>query len=211
MSQWLRALIIGSVVLNLLLLLGLGYAGLHYQAQQPLFEQQRLQASAQRKELLALQLDVQTLLSSESRQLLQLEQQAQQLAEQAQQLALYQQVLASDGSGELRLVQEEIIPLTEPNHFAYRLVLLHPHNDGVRLQGQAQLRVRALHEGQSVLLEEAELGVTPTTLDFRHFQTLTGQLQLPPNSVPQTLEVQLTLDNSESRTLSLNWPSANNT
>lgn len=211
MSQWLRALIIGSVVLNLLLVLGLGYGGFHYQAQQSLLEQQRLAASAQRKEVLALQLDVQTLLSSESHQLLQLEQQAEQLTEQAQQLALYQQVLAPDGSGGLTLAQEDITPLAEVGHFAYRLVLLHPHNKDARLTGQAQLRVRALQEGQSVLLDPAQLGVTPVTLDFRHFQVLTGQLQLPTNSVPQTLEVQLTLDNSESRTLSLNWPSANNT
>ncbi|PPL15585.1 hypothetical protein UN63_12150 [Oceanisphaera arctica] len=199
-----------SLIASLLLAVA-GYLGLRYQEQARLLEQHRQQAERSRQELLALRVDLQTLLSAESSQLAQLEQQSRQLAEQAQQLALYRQVLAPDGGAELLLAQEDITTLAEPGLFSYRLVLLQPTNTGNRVTGQARLKIRALQDGQPVVFNEEILGVAPVTLDFRHFQVLTGQLQLPVGSRAQTLELQLELDRRPARTLSLNWPTPDNT
>lgn len=205
-----RRLVVLSV-LGVLLLVVTGYLGLRYDEQTRLLEQSRLQTERHQQALLTLRIDLQTLLSAESSQLAQLELQARQLADQARQLALYRQVLAPDGGVELLLAQEDIIPLAEPGLFAYRLVLLQPTQVSHRITGQARLKVRALQGGQSVILTDDMLGVTPVTLDFRHFQVLTGQLRLPVDSQAQTLELQLTLNNKASRTLSLNWPVSGNT
>lgn len=184
----------------------LAYGGLRYYEQAQLLEQQQAVHERNRQELLALRVDLQTLLSAESSQLAQLDVQARQLAEQAQQLALYRQVLASDNGAELLLTHEDITPLAEAGLFSYRLVLLQPTQTDKRITGQARLKVRALQAGTSVLLSDETLGVTPVTLDFRHFQVLAGQLQLPPDSQAQTLELHLSLDGRSPRTLSLNWP-----
>lgn len=193
------------------LLLILGYGALRYHEQAQWLEQLQTKAERSQQELLALRVDLQTLLSAETSQLAQLEQQSRQLAEQAQQLALYRQVLASDSGAELLLAQEDITPLAEPGLFAYRLVLLHPTHTGSRITGVARLQVRALQNGVSVLLDDETLGVTPVTLYFRHFQVLSGQLQLPAGSQAQTLELQLDLGNQAPRTLSLSWPVPDNT
>lgn len=205
-----RRLMVLSII-SILLLVATGYLGLRYAEQTRLLEQHRLQAERHQQELLRQRIDLQTLLSAESSQLAQLEQQARQLAEQAQQLALYRQVLAPDGGAELLLAQEDIVPLAEPGLFAYRLVLLQPTQLSHRITGQARLKVRALQAGQPVILTDDMLGVAPVTLDFRHFQVLSGQLRLPPDSQAQTLELQLILNNRASRTLSLNWPVSDNT
>ncbi|MFP2770928.1 DUF6776 family protein [Oceanisphaera sp. KMM 10153] len=206
-----RRLMVVSLLASLLLLAVAGYLGLRYQEQARLLEQHRQQAERNRQELLALRVDLQTLLSAESSQLAQLDQQSRELAEQAQQLALYRQVLAPDGGAELLLAQEDITTLAEPGLFAYRLVLLQPTNTGNRVTGQARLKIRALLGGQPVVLNEEALGVAPVTLDFRHFQVLTGQLRLPVGSRAQALELQLELDRRPARTLSLNWPTPDNT
>ncbi|WP_298720797.1 DUF6776 family protein [uncultured Oceanisphaera sp.] len=206
-----RRVMVVSLVINLLLLAVAGYFVPRYQQQSRQLEQHRLQAERHRQELLALRVDLQTLLSAESSQLAQLARQSQQLTEQAQQLALYRQVLAPDGGVELLLAQEDITRLAEPGLFAYRLVLLQPTNTGNRVTGQARLKIRALRQGQPVVLNEEALGVAPVTLDFRHFQVLTGQLRLPVGSLAQTLELQLELDRRPVRTLSLNWPTPDNT
>ncbi len=206
-----RRLMMVCLAASLLLLAMTGYLGLRYQEQARLLEQHRLQADRSRQEMLALRVDLQTLLSAESSQLAQLEQQSRQLAEQSQQLALYRQVLAPDGGNELLLAQEDITMLAEPGHFAYRLVLLQPTNKGARVTGRARVQIRALHNGHSVLLNDETLGVAPVTLDFRHFQVLTGQLELPVGSRAQTLELRLELDRKPTRTLSLNWPGSDNT
>ena len=184
----------------------LGYGGLRYYEQEQLLSQQQALSERSRQELLALRVDLQTLLSAESSQLAQLDLQARQLAEQAQQLALYRQVLASDNGAELLLTHEDITPLGETGLFSYRLVLLQPTQTDKRITGQARLKVRALQAGTSVLFNDDTLGVTPVSLDFRHFQVLTGQLQLPADSQAQTLELHLNLDGKAPRTLSLNWP-----
>lgn len=189
----------------------LGFGALRYQEQQQLLSQQQTQAERNRQQLLALRVDLQALLSAESSQLAQLDLQARQLAEQAQQLALYRQVMASDNSAELLLTHEDITPLAETGLFAYRLVLLQPSQTNKRITGQARVKVRALQAGVSVLFNDDTLGVAPVTLDFRHFQVLTGQLQLPQDSQAQTLELQLDLDGKAPRTLSLDWPKPENT
>ena len=194
-------------VLTCVLLAGLlGYGGLRYYEQAQLLTQQHASSERNRQELLALRVDLQTLLSAESSQLAQLDLQARQLAEHAQQLALYRQVLASDQGAELLLAHEDITPLGTTGLFSYRLVLLQPTHTDKRITGQARLKVRALQAGVSVLLSDDTLGVTPVSLDFRHFQVLSGQLQLPAGSQAQTLELHLSLDGKAPRTLSLNWP-----
>ena len=195
-----------SLLICVLLASLLGYGALRYYEQDQLLTQQATQVERSRQELLALRVDLQTLLSAESSQLTQLDLQSRQLAEQAQQLALYRQVLSSDSGAELLLAQEDITPLGEAGLFSYRLVLLHPSQTDKRITGQARLKVRALQAGVSVLLDDDTLGVTPVTLDFRHFQVLIGQLQLPADSQAQTLELHLNLDGKAPRTLSLNWP-----
>ena len=197
-----------SLLMCVLLLLLLGFGALRYVEQEQLLTLQQSQAERSRQEMLALRVDLQTLLSAESSQLAQLDQQSRQLAEQAQQLALYRQVLASDNGGELLLTHEDITPLGETGLFAYRLVLLQPTQTDKRITGQARLKVRALQAGKSVLLSEDVLGVAPVSLDFRHFQVLTGQLQLPADSQAQSLELHLNLTGRAPRTLSLNWPVA---
>lgn len=208
-SPFKRRLMILSLFSMLLLLIA-GYLGLRYYEQSQLLAQHRLAAERDQQRLLSLSVDLQTLLSAEKSQLALLDAQAQQLRDQAQELALYQQVLSPIG-GELLLTQEEIVPLAEPGMFAYRLVLLQPRQSAQKITGQAHLRVRALHNEQPVILTSDMLGVAPVSLDFRHFQVLTGQLRLPIESQARTLELRLTLDNRANRTLSLNWPMPDNT
>lgn len=208
MTGALKRPLLGCLLLCLLLIGALGFGAQRYYEQTQLLTHQQTQAERSRQELLALRVELQAILAAEASQLLQLDQQAQQLSEQAQQLALYRQVLASDSGAELLLAQEDITPLAKTGLFAYRLVLLQPSMTNQRVTGQARLKVRALQAGVSVLLSDEVLEVAPVTLDFRHFQVLSGQLQLPPDSQAQTLELQLDLDGKSPRTLSLNWPTA---
>ncbi|WP_445401522.1 DUF6776 family protein [Zobellella sp. An-6] len=206
-----RRILIASLVVNLLLLAVAVYLGLKYRELGSRLEQSQLQTERSRQELLALRVDLQALLSAESSQLTQLEQQSRQLAEQAQQLALYRQVLAPDEGPELLLAQEDIAAQAEPGLFGYRLVLLQPGMGGSRVTGQARLQVRAVQDGRALILDDDTLGVAPVTLDFRHFQVLSGQLRLPPGARAQTLEVSLELEGNRRRTLSLTWPIPDNT
>ncbi|MBL1378987.1 DUF6776 family protein [Zobellella iuensis] len=204
-------LLIASLALNLLLAGVAVYVGLRYQEQSRQAAHSLQQAERHRQEMLGLRVDLQALLSAESSQLAQLEQQSRQLAEQAQQLALYRQVLAPDEGPGLLLAQEDIAAQGEPGLFSYRLVLLQPGSTGSRVTGQARLQVRAVQDGRALLLDDDALGVAPVTLDFRHFQVLSGQLRLPSEVRAQTLEVRLELEGNSRRTLSLNWPIPDNT
>ncbi|WP_375056232.1 DUF6776 family protein [Zobellella sp. DQSA1] len=204
-------ILIASLALNLLLAGVTVYFGLRYQEQSRQIESGLQQAERHRQEMLGLRVDMQALLSAESSQLAQLELQSRQLAEQAQQLALYRQVLAPDEGPGLLLAQEDIAALGEPGLFSYRLVLLQPGSAGNRVMGQARLQVRAVQDGRAVTLDDDALGVAPVTLDFRHFQVLSGQLRLPSETRAQTLEVRLELGDNRRRTLSLNWPIPDNT
>ncbi|MBO1520367.1 DUF6776 family protein [Oceanisphaera pacifica] len=208
-SPFKRRLIVLSL-LSVLLLLCSGYLGMRYYDQTQLLIEQQHSLARQQQHLLALNVDMQALLSAQEARQVKLDLQAQQLAEQAQELALYQVVLSPKG-GKLALVQQEIVPASEPRVFAYRLVLLQPRQGARKVTGQAQLKVRAIHNKQSQILTGEMLGVAPVTLDFRHFQVLMGQLRLPLNSQARTLELRLTLDNRADRTLSIHWPVSDNT
>lgn len=204
-------LLLCSLVLNLALVVVAAYLGLRQQDIQAAVEVSREQQERSRQELLALKVEQQALLTAESSQLAQLQEQSRLLAEQAQQLALYRQVLAPNEGPELLLAQEEIMAQGEPGRFSYRLVLLQPGSAGTRVTGTARLRIRALQGGNTVILDEDALGVAPVTLDFRHFQVLSGSLALPVETRAQTLELQLELDDRSNRILSLNWPNPDNT
>jgi hypothetical protein len=114
-----------------------------------------------------------------------------------QQLAFYQSIVdPPDKQAGLKLESFQIDPSNQPGaqegRYRYRLVVIQAlHNDKV-VRGKVTLELSGTQNGQPRTLGLRELARPPVAglaLEFRYFQTLEGELQLPQGFAPSQVHI----------------------
>lgn len=108
-----------------------------------------------------------------------------------------------------------VFALPEKNHFSYKLVVQKLSTKEADFSGTLEFSVSGLQAGKSIQLSLHQISTQVTSasipLDFKYFQTLEGELQLPRDFIPQTVELVVNTDNKKGApilTTQMEWPAS---
>lgn len=115
---------------------------------------------------------------------------------QEEELAFYQGIVSpEDGTAGLRVQSVEIEPADSDRQFLIRLVLVQAIVQSGRVAGSVQLRVSGLLDDREAVLElpslVADESMASIGYEFRYFQTIERELELPAGFVARTVEVEI--------------------
>jgi hypothetical protein len=108
-----------------------------------------------------------------------------------------------------------VLPLKEAGHFNYSLMVQKLSTKDADFSGFLEFRIIGQQGGKSLQLSlyqvSSQVTVPSIPLNFKYFQTLEGDLTLPVNFVPQTVELVVKPKDKKSPALvtaELDWPTA---
>jgi multidrug efflux pump subunit AcrA (membrane-fusion protein) len=125
-----------------------------------------------------------------------LEQLEAQMQAQAEQLAFYQGIVSpEDGMAGLRIQSLEIEPMAGERQFVLRLVLAQAMAHSGKVAGSVELRIDGQLGADKVTFGLAELvseaDMSEITYEFRYFQTIEREVQLPLGFSAETVELEI--------------------
>jgi hypothetical protein len=111
---------------------------------------------------------------------------------QEEELVFYRGIVSpQDGVAGLRIQSLEVLPADGERRYSVRLVLVHSR----KLTGQIKLRLEGMRDGQAVSLDGSQVaagdGRYDMAYDFRYFQGLETELELPVGFEPQRINVEI--------------------
>lgn len=116
------------------------------------------------------------------------------IIEQQEELAFYRGIVGGPGKGGLR-VQDFSLSSLPSGAVRLRFVLTRVERAGQQVRGQAQVRVEGVRDGRVVSLDLASLvrsnGSRSLTFDFRYFQDIEAELQIPAGFTPQRVIIRV--------------------
>jgi len=118
----------------------------------------------------------------------------QRITQLEQDVSFYRQVMAPE-SAELGLIiaQVQVLPASTPGVYRYRAVFRLAGAGDRNVQGSVEIMLAGQQGSERAVYPMAELMKAPTEFDgkleFRYFQTLEGEFALPPDFVPEQIEV----------------------
>jgi hypothetical protein len=114
---------------------------------------------------------------------------------QQEELAFYRGIVSpAHAKTGLRIQSLELIPGVAPLHFRYSLLLTQVTRNNRHTQGVAKIKVNGSQAGvpKSLPLAEVSQPMRKTwNFRFRYFQSLEGELQLPMDFEPETIQVEV--------------------
>ncbi|MEE8428114.1 MAG: DUF6776 family protein, partial [Gammaproteobacteria bacterium] len=114
---------------------------------------------------------------------------------QQEELAFYRGIVApAQTKTGLRIQSLEVIPGVAPLHFRYSLLLTQVTRNNRHIQGVAKIKVNGSQAGVPKSLSLAEVSPSKRknwNFRFRYFQSLEGELQLPVDFEPETVQVEV--------------------
>jgi hypothetical protein len=116
------------------------------------------------------------------------------LAEQSQELTFYRGIVnPSDGIAGLKVQRVQVLPGVAPHRYRVRIVLIQAARQDATTSASADLSIDGMRAGRAVNLPLAEIGTSPKalTFSFRFFQELETEIQLPPDFVPQRVQIEV--------------------
>ena len=116
------------------------------------------------------------------------------LGEQSQELTFYRGIVnPSDGIAGMRIQQLQVLPGIEPHRFRVRIVLIQAARQDSVTSATADLSIDGVRAGKAVNLPLAEIGTSSRALafSFRYFQELETEIELPPDFVPERVQVEV--------------------
>ncbi len=116
------------------------------------------------------------------------------LGAQAQELAFYRSVIdPNDGITGMRIQRLKVLPATQPRHFRVRIVLVQAARQDASGAAAADFTVDGTLRGRAASLSLAAIGTSSRVMNFsfRYFQELEAEIELPPQFLPQTLQVEV--------------------
>jgi hypothetical protein len=115
---------------------------------------------------------------------------------QEEELVFYRGIVSpQDGVAGLRIQSLEVLPADGERRYSVRLVLVQAIVHSRKLTGQIKLQIEGLRDGQMASLEGSQLAVGDgrydMAYDFRYFQGLDTELELPLGFEPQRINVEI--------------------
>jgi hypothetical protein len=115
---------------------------------------------------------------------------------QEEELVFYRGIVSpQDGVAGLRIQTLEVLPADGERRYAVRLVLVQAVVHTRKLTGQVKLQLEGLRDGQMVSLDGSQLaageGRYDMAYDFRYFQGLEAELELPVGFEPQRINIEI--------------------
>ena len=115
---------------------------------------------------------------------------------QEEELVFYRGIVSpQDGVAGLRIQSLEVLPADGERRYTVRLVLVQAIVHSRKLTGQIKLQLEGLRDGQVASLDGSQVaagdGRYDMTYDFRYFQGLETELELPVGFEPQRINVEI--------------------
>lgn len=115
---------------------------------------------------------------------------------QEEELVFYRGIVSpQDGVAGLRIQSLEVLPADGERRYTVRLVVVQAIVHSKKLTGQIKLQIEGLRDGQMASLEGSQLaagdGRYDMGYDFRYFQGLDTELELPLGFEPQRINVEI--------------------
>jgi len=115
---------------------------------------------------------------------------------QEEELVFYRGIVSpQDGVAGLRIQTLEVLPADGERRYAVRLVLVQAVVHTRKLAGQVKLQLEGLRDGQMASLDGSQLaagdGRYDMAYDFRYFQGLETELELPVGFEPQRINIEI--------------------
>jgi len=115
---------------------------------------------------------------------------------QEEELVFYRGIVSpQDGVAGLRIQSLEVLPADGERRYLVRLVLVQAIVHSRKLTGQIKLQLEGVRDGQTVSLEGSQVaagdGRYDMSYDFRYFQGLETELDLPVGFEPQRVNVEI--------------------
>lgn len=115
---------------------------------------------------------------------------------QEEELVFYRGIVSpQDGVAGLRIQSLEVLPADGERRYSVRLVLVQAVVHSRKLTGQVKLQIEGTRDGQTVALDGSQLapseGRYDMAYDFRYFQGLETEIELPVGFEPQRINVEI--------------------
>jgi hypothetical protein len=115
---------------------------------------------------------------------------------QEEELVFYRGIVSpQDGVAGLRIQSLEVLPADGERRYSVRLVLVQAVVHSRKLTGQVKLQLEGLRDGQTVSLDGSKVAASDgrydVAYDFRYFQGLETELELPVGFEPQRINVEI--------------------
>jgi hypothetical protein len=115
---------------------------------------------------------------------------------QEEELVFYRGIVSpQDGVAGLRIQSLEVLPADGERRYSVRLVLVQAIVHSRKLAGQIKLQLEGLRDGQMASLDGSQVvagdGRYDMAYDFRYFQGLETELELPVGFEPQRISVEI--------------------
>lgn len=130
---------------------------------------------------------------------------SQEIVKLREELNFYRNIMASDSKGGLQIQRLDIARADSANQYRYKLVLVQPMKNDYRITGHVKLEIKGEQEGKETSVQFPGAGKT-IQINFRYFQDIEGQLNLPNNFRPQRIRVQVIPGNGEPVEQQYSWP-----
>ncbi|MEJ2515000.1 MAG: hypothetical protein P8080_03665 [Gammaproteobacteria bacterium] len=122
-----------------------------------------------------------------------LEETESQVAELNEELAFYRRIMApSKGEGGLRIQGFEVAPAEAAGRYRVKLVLVQARQRDDRTSGELAVEIKGQRNGEDTRLSLQDLAADAQTFDFRYFQDIDFEVQLPQDFTPDSAQVVLT-------------------
>lgn len=110
----------------------------------------------------------------------------------------------------LRIQSLNIEKAKKASHYRYKLVLIQALKHDYTIYGHAKFEVSGLQAGKNTVLNFPGSGAKPVRVNFRYFQDVEGELELPLNFQPKQIKVSVTTTGRGAQTVeqTYEWPNA---
>ncbi len=115
---------------------------------------------------------------------------------QEEELVFYRGIVSpQDGVAGLRIQSLEVLPADRERRYSIRLVLVQAMVHSRRIMGEVKLQLEGMRDGQIASLDASQLyvgdGRYDMAYDFRYFQGLETEVELPLGFEPQRINVEI--------------------
>ncbi|HVL01232.1 MAG TPA: DUF6776 family protein, partial [Dongiaceae bacterium] len=109
--------------------------------------------------------------------------------------SFYKGIMSPEGSEKgLRIQRLEVTPTADTGRYRFKVVMTQVADNGDAITGTVQVRITGMREGVKETLRFDSITADPATGDglpfnFRFFQDVSGELQIPTGFSPEQVEV----------------------
>ncbi len=135
---------------------------------------------------------------------------AQEVVRLREELNFYRNIISpADKKGGLRIQRLYIESTRSDNKFRYKLVLIQALKHERTIYGSARFEIRGMQSGQETVLRFPGPNERPISVNFKYFQDIEGNFELPRNFQPLQIRVNVTTaGGAEGAEATYPWPQA---